>query len=55
MNIEQCIMGQECYKWQGKSIYNTILESITSYGCEVWQKKIMVFGNGFLAQISKNI
>jgi hypothetical protein len=48
-------MGQE----RKKCIYNTIIKSITTYGCEVWQikknKKITGFVNGRLVQISKNI
>jgi hypothetical protein len=39
-----------------KNIYNTIIKSITTYGCEVRQnKKNTGFGIGLLAQISKNI
>jgi hypothetical protein len=32
-------MGQEYYKKKEKCIYNTIIKSFTSYGCEVWQIK----------------
>jgi hypothetical protein len=38
-NTEPCITGQECYKRKEKIIYNTILKSIATYGCEVWQIK----------------
>jgi hypothetical protein len=49
-------VGQECCKKKEKCIYNTIINSVTPYGCEVWQiKKNTRFGNGFLAQFSKNI
>jgi hypothetical protein len=41
-----------------KCIYNTIIKSVNTYGCEDWQvkkiKNITGFGSGLLAQISKN-
>jgi hypothetical protein len=47
-------------KERKRCVYNTIIKSITTYGCEIWQIKEKIykntgFGNGLLAQISKNI
>jgi hypothetical protein len=32
-------VGQECCKKKEKCVYNTIINSVTPYGCEVWKIK----------------
>jgi hypothetical protein len=54
-------MGQECYKKKEKCIYNIIIKSITTYGCEFGKLKkknkgeIIGLGNRLLTRISKNM
>jgi hypothetical protein len=50
-------MGQECCRKKQKCIYNSIIKSITTYICKVWQIKDKIknigFGSLLLAHITK--